>query len=76
MEIDDDFNRLVRLVANTLNNQKVIGVRDLQMSLDKLGIRVILDEDTISELCFRLRDENIIARPHGKGIFFHIRVID
>lgn len=76
MEIDDDFNRLVRLVANTLNNQKVIGVRDLQMSLDKLGIRVILDEDTISELCFRLRDENIIARPQGKGIFFHIRVID
>ena len=76
MEIDDDFNRLVRLVANTLNNQKVLGVRDLQMSLDKLGIRVILDEDTISELCFRLRDENIIARPQGKGIFFHIRVID
>lgn len=76
MEIDDDFNRLVRLVANILSTQKVIGVRDLQASADKLGIQITLDQDTVSELCFRLRDENIIARPQGKGIFLHIRVID
>ena len=78
MEIDESFSQLIELVKKILskNKTKVIGIEDLGRSAQKADIKVFLDEDNVAELCFRLREENIIARPQGRGIFRHIRIVE
>lgn len=78
MAISEILDQLVELVKKILSkkNTKVIGIRDLEMSAQKVGIQIVLDEDNAAELCFRLREENIIARPQGAGIFRHIRIVE
>lgn len=74
MGINEALDRVVRLIVNILKEKKVVGVRDLEMSARKAGVEIVLDKDNVSELCFRLREENVIAHPQGRGIFRHIRI--
>ena len=78
MEINENLDQLVELVKKILSKKKtkVIGIRDLERSAQKAGIQIILDEDNVAELCFRLREENVIARPQGAGVFRHIRIVE
>jgi hypothetical protein len=78
MEINETLDQLVELVKTILskNKTKVIGIDDLNRAARKAGFNIPLDEDNVAELCFRLREENIICRPQGCGIFKHIRIIE
>lgn len=78
MEINEFLDQLVELVKKIFlkKKTKVIGIEDLERSAQKAGIKITLDEDNVAELCFRLRDENVIARPQGAGIFRHIRIVE
>lgn len=78
MEINDVLNQLTQLVIKTFNNKKtkVIGIRDLEIMAKKININISIDEEIVSELCFKLREEGIIARPQGAGVFFHIRSLE
>jgi hypothetical protein len=77
MEINQSLDQLIELVKKILlkKKTKVIGIEDLGRSAQKADIKVFLDEDNVAEL-FRLREENIIARPQGRGIFRHIRIVE
>jgi len=78
MEINETLDQLVELVKTILSKKKtkVIGIDDLSRTAGKAGLKISLDEDNVAELCFRLREENIICRPQGIGIFKHIRIIE
>lgn len=76
MGINEALDRLTPLVVNIFKEKKVIGTRDLEMSAKKVDIEITLDDDTVAELCFRLREEGVIAYPQGRGIFRHIRIVE
>ena len=78
MEINETLDQLAELVKTIMskNKTKVIGIDDLSRAARKAGFNVPLDEDNVAELCFRMREENIICRPQGCGIFKHIRIIE
>lgn len=78
MEINETLDQLVELVKKILSKKKtkVIGIDDLSRAAGKAGLKISLDEDNVAELCFRMREENIICRPQGSGIFRHIRILE
>jgi len=73
-----NIDQLIQLVIKILkkSSTKVIGIRDLQNAAIKSGIDISVDDENVGELCFRLREEGVIAHVQGKGVFQHIRIVD